>query len=100
MIECLCSPNYNLKKKDTPNVYFIGNGLSSAALREVMELIGDDDFSVDVYKRQASTSLPPRRAASFRTRSGSYPAKQQGRVQKNAPFGFMYTSLLLSLIHI
>ena len=28
VIECLCSPNYNLKKKDTPNVYFIGNGLS------------------------------------------------------------------------
>ena len=36
VIECLCSPNYNLKKKSTPNVYFIGNGLSSAALREVM----------------------------------------------------------------
>ena len=45
----------------------------------------------------ASTSLPPRRAASFRMRSGSYPAKQQGRVQKNAPFGFMYTSLLSSI---
>ena len=28
VIECLCSPNYNLKKKDTPNIYFIGNGLS------------------------------------------------------------------------
>ena len=25
VIECLCSPNYNLKKKDTPNVYFAGN---------------------------------------------------------------------------
>lgn len=45
----------------------------------------------------ASTSLPPRRAASFRTRSGSCPAKQQGRVQKNAPFGFMDTSLLSSI---
>ena len=22
VIECLCSPNYNLKKKDTPNIYF------------------------------------------------------------------------------
>ena len=29
VIECLCSPNYNLKKKDTPNIYFTGNGLSS-----------------------------------------------------------------------
>ena len=24
VIECLCSPNYNLKKKNTPNIYFIG----------------------------------------------------------------------------
>ena len=29
VIECLCSPNYNLKKKNTPNIYFVGNGLSS-----------------------------------------------------------------------
>ena len=36
VIECLRSPNYNLKKKTTPNVYFVGNSLSSAALREVM----------------------------------------------------------------
>ena len=32
VIECLRSPNYNLKKKNTPNIYFIGNGLSSDAL--------------------------------------------------------------------
>ena len=38
VIECLCSPNYNLKKKSTPNIYFIGNGLSSDALREVTAL--------------------------------------------------------------
>ena len=63
MIECLCSPNYNLKKKDTPNVYFIGNGLSSAALREVMELIGDDDFSVNVISKSGTTTEP---AVAFR----------------------------------
>jgi len=67
VIECLCSPNYNLKKKDTPNVYFIGNGLSSAALREVMELIGDDDFSVNVISKSGTTTrrrlpLLPRKA--------------------------------------
>ena len=60
---CLCSPNYNLKKKDTPNVYFIGNGLSSAALREVMELIGDDDFSVNVISKSGTTTEP---AVAFR----------------------------------
>lgn len=51
MIECLCSPNYNLKKKDTPNVYFVGNGLSGDALYEVMELIGGQDFSVNVISK-------------------------------------------------
>ena len=63
VIECLCSPNYNLKKKDTPNVYFIGNGLSSSALREVMELIGDDDFSVNVISKSGTTTEP---AVAFR----------------------------------
>ena len=63
VIECLCSPNYNLKKKDTPNVYFIGNGLSSDALREVMELIGDDDFSVNVISKSGTTTEP---AVAFR----------------------------------
>ena len=63
VIECLCSPNYNLKKKTTPNVYFIGNGLSSAALREVMELVGDDDFSVNVISKSGTTTEP---AVAFR----------------------------------
>ena len=56
VIECLCSPNYNLKKKSTPNIYFIGNGLSSDALREVTELIGDDDFSVNVISKSGTTT--------------------------------------------
>ena len=53
-----CSPNYNLKKKSTPNIYFIGNGLSSDALREVTELIGDDDFSVNVISKSGTTTEP------------------------------------------
>ncbi len=39
VIECLCSPNYNLKKKDTPNIYFTGNGLSSDQMAELMDLL-------------------------------------------------------------
>lgn len=63
VIECLCSPNYNLKKKSTPNIYFIGNGLSSDALSEVMELLGDDDFSVNVISKSGTTTEP---AVAFR----------------------------------
>ena len=39
VIECLCSPNYNQKKKDTPNIYFMGNGLSADAMEEVLEFL-------------------------------------------------------------
>ena len=63
VIDCLCSPNYNLRKKETPNVYFIGNGLSSAALREVMELVGDEDLSVNVISKSGTTTEP---AVAFR----------------------------------
>ncbi len=63
VIECLCSPNYNLKKKDTPNVYFVGNGLSSDALQEVMDLLGDDDFSVNIISKSGTTTEP---AVAFR----------------------------------
>lgn len=63
VIECLCSPNYNLKKKDTPNIYFIGNGLSSEALTEAMELVKDVDFSVNVISKSGTTTEP---AVAFR----------------------------------
>ena len=63
VIECLCSPNYNLRKKETPNIYFVGNGLSADALNEVLELVGDDDFSVNVISKSGTTTEP---AVAFR----------------------------------
>ena len=58
VIECLRSPNYNLKKKNTPNIYFIGNGLSSDALTEVMQLVDGVDFSVNVISKSGTTTEP------------------------------------------
>ena len=63
VIECLCSPNYNLKKKNTPNIYFVGNGLSSDSMQEVMDLLGDDDFTVNVISKSGTTTEP---AVAFR----------------------------------
>ena len=63
VIECLRSPNYNLKKKNTPNIYFIGNALSSDALTEVMELVDGVDFSVNVISKSGTTTEP---AVAFR----------------------------------
>jgi len=62
-IELLCSNNYNLKKKDTPNIYFAGNGLSGDSLQEIVDLIGDDDFSVNVISKSGTTTEP---AVAFR----------------------------------
>ena len=63
VIDCLCSPNYNLKKKNTPNVYFIGNGLSSDAMQEVLDLLEGVDFSVNVISKSGTTTEP---AVAFR----------------------------------
>ena len=63
VIECLCSPNYNLKKKDTPNIYFTGNGLSSDYMSEIVELLDGVDFSVNVISKSGTTTEP---AVAFR----------------------------------
>ena len=63
VIECLCSANYNLKKKNTPNIYFVGNGLSSDQLSEVMELLEGVDYSVNVISKSGTTTEP---AVAFR----------------------------------
>ena len=62
-IELLCSNNYNLLRKDTPNIYFAGNGLSGDSLQEVVDLLGDDDFSVNVISKSGTTTEP---AVAFR----------------------------------
>ena len=63
VIELVGSNNYNLKKKDTPNIYFTGNGLSGDSMQEVMDLIGEDDFSVNVISKSGTTTEP---AVAFR----------------------------------
>ena len=63
VVELLGSPNYNLKKKDTPDIYFAGNGLSTDALLELIKIIGDRDFSVNVISKSGTTTEP---AVAFR----------------------------------
>ena len=63
VIELLLSQNYNLKKKDTPDIFFAGNGLSTDYLLELIDLIGDRDFSVNVISKSGTTTEP---AVAFR----------------------------------
>lgn len=63
VVELLASPNYNLRKKNTPDILFAGNGLSTDALLETIALIGDRDFSVNVISKSGTTTEP---AVAFR----------------------------------
>ena len=63
VVELLKSPNYNLKKKNTPDIFFAGNGLSTDALLEIIELVKDRDFSVNVISKSGTTTEP---AVAFR----------------------------------
>lgn len=67
VVELLSSPNYNLKQKDCPEIYFAGNSLSTDALLELLELIGDRDFSVNVISKSGTTTEP---AVAFRIFKG------------------------------
>ncbi len=62
-IEFVKSQNYNLLKKDTPDIYFAGNTISSRAEAELERMIGDRDFSVNVISKSGTTTEP---AVAFR----------------------------------
>jgi len=63
VIETLTSNNYNLTRKDSPAIYFAGNGLSADAMNEVIDLVKDVDFSVNVISKSGTTTEP---AVAFR----------------------------------
>lgn len=62
-IEFCKSQNYNLLCKDTPQIFFSGNSISSAALNELVTLCEGKDFSVNVISKSGTTTEP---AISFR----------------------------------
>lgn len=55
-IEFVKSNNYNLVKKDTPEIYFGGNTLSSSAIAELIGLIDGKDFSINVISKSGTTT--------------------------------------------
>ena len=58
VVELLKSPNYNALPKDTPDIYFLGNGISADALNEVVTMLGERDFSVNVISKSGTTTEP------------------------------------------
>ncbi|MEG0546834.1 MAG: glucose-6-phosphate isomerase [Oscillospiraceae bacterium] len=62
-IEFCKSQNYNVIKKDTPEIYFSGNSISSSALSELVSLCDGRDFSINVISKSGTTTEP---AVAFR----------------------------------
>lgn len=62
-IEFIKSQNYNLLRKGAPEIYFAGNTISSDSLNELVEIIGDRDFSVNIISKSGTTTEP---AVAFR----------------------------------
>ena len=57
-IEFVKSPNYNATRKDTPAIYFVGNNISSAAMKDVYALCQEKDFCVNVISKSGTTTEP------------------------------------------
>ena len=93
-IEFMRSPNYNMVKKDTPDVFFMGNGISTAAINETIELIGDRDFTINVFSKSGGTLEP---ALSFRVFK-SLLEKKYGQAAKKRIIESTHVSLAPSYI--
>lgn len=57
-IEFIKSPLYNNLKKDTPDIYFLGNSISPTALAETLSLCEGRDVCVNVISKSGTTTEP------------------------------------------
>ena len=58
VIDALTSSFYNYKKQKTPQMLYAGNSISPVYLNELIELIGDRDFSINVISKSGTTTEP------------------------------------------
>ena len=57
-IELLRSPFYNNLKKDTPDIYFVGNNISPTYLNEILSICEGRDLCVNVISKSGTTTEP------------------------------------------
>ena len=46
------------RSRKTPEIYFVGNSISSTYLKDLMDVIGDRDFSVNIISKSGTTTEP------------------------------------------
>ena len=57
-IEFLKSPNYNNLPKNTPDIYFTGNSISSTALSELLTICEGKNVSINMISKSGTTTEP------------------------------------------
>lgn len=57
-IEFLKSPNYNVLAKNTPQIYFAGNSISSTALSELLSICEGKNVSINMISKSGTTTEP------------------------------------------
>ena len=60
-IESLRHSFYNIVDKETrktPEIYFVGNSISSTYLQHLIEVVGDRDFSINMISKSGTTTEP------------------------------------------
>ena len=60
-IEFLRHGFYNMVSKEirkTPEIYFVGNSISSTYLKNLVDVIGDRDFSINMISKSGTTTEP------------------------------------------
>ena len=60
-VECLRHSFYNVVDKEirkTPEIYFVGNSISSTYIKHLMDVIGDRDFSINMISKSGTTTEP------------------------------------------
>lgn len=57
-IEFIKSPMYNTLNKNTPDIYFVGNNISSTSISEILSVLRDKDICINVISKSGTTTEP------------------------------------------
>ena len=57
-IEFLNSESYNVLPKETPQIFYAGNSISSSALSELIKICEGKDFSINMISKSGTTTEP------------------------------------------
>ena len=85
-IEFLRHSFYNMIPKEvrkTPEIYFVGNSISSTYIKHLMDVIGDRDFSINMISKSGTTTEPAIAFRVFREMMEKKYGKEEENLRNN-----------------